>query len=67
MIFSIKGKEIGGRLIEVIAALPPSDDKDRMSFNRKRGQTLRTSAFQVNYDGIYRRIRPLVTESILPG
>ena len=35
-IISLKGKEIRGRLIEVIAALPLSDEKDKKSFNRKR-------------------------------
>jgi RNA recognition motif-containing protein len=41
-VFNLKGKEIRGRLIEVIAALPLSDDKDRMSFNRKRGRRSNT-------------------------
>jgi RNA recognition motif-containing protein len=37
-VLSLKGKEIGGREIEVITALPLSNDKERMSFNRKRGR-----------------------------
>ena len=41
-VFSLKGKIIRGRLIELIAALPLSDDKDKMSFNRKRGSRLNT-------------------------
>lgn len=36
-VFSLKGKEIKGRSIEVIEALPLSDEKDRISFNHKRG------------------------------
>jgi RNA recognition motif-containing protein len=36
-VFNMKDKEIGGRVIEVISALPLSDNKDRMSFNHKRG------------------------------
>jgi RNA recognition motif-containing protein len=35
-IVGLKGKEIGGRLIEVIAALPLSDNKDKWFFNSKR-------------------------------
>jgi RNA recognition motif-containing protein len=35
-VISLKGKEIGGRVIEVIAALPLSDSKDKWSFNSKR-------------------------------
>ena len=35
-IVNLKGKEIGGRVIEVIAALPLSDNKDKWSFNSKR-------------------------------
>ena len=35
-IVSLQGKEIGGRLIEVIAALPLSDDKDKWYLNSKR-------------------------------
>ncbi len=41
-VFSLKGKEIHGRSIEVIAALPLSDAKDRLSFNHKRGKHLHT-------------------------
>ena len=41
-VFNLKGKEIGGRSIEVIAALPLSDNKDKMSFNRKRGSRYHT-------------------------
>ena len=37
-VLSLKGKEIGGRSIEVITALPLSNDKERLSFNRKRGR-----------------------------
>jgi len=37
-VFYLKGKEIGGRSIEVIAALPLSNDKERLSYNRKRGR-----------------------------
>src|SRR4030042_5136403 len=36
-VFNLKGKEIHGRSIEVISALPLSDNKDKMSFNRKKG------------------------------
>ena len=36
-VFNLKDKEIGGRVIEVISALPLSDNKDKVSFNRKRG------------------------------
>ena len=39
---SLKGKELRGRSIEVITALPLSDYKDRTSFNRKRGSRLKT-------------------------
>jgi RNA recognition motif-containing protein len=39
-VFSLKGKEIKGRLIEVIAALPLSNDEDKKSFNRKKGKHL---------------------------
>ncbi|OGO59345.1 MAG: hypothetical protein A2025_02555 [Chloroflexi bacterium RBG_19FT_COMBO_47_15] len=35
-IINLKGKEIGGRLIEIIAALPLSDNKDRISLNSKK-------------------------------
>ena len=41
-IISLKGKEIRGRLIEVIAALPLSDEKDKKSFNKKRGSRFNT-------------------------
>ena len=37
-VFYLKGKEMHGRSIEVISALPLSNDKERMSFNRKRGR-----------------------------
>lgn len=35
-VFNLKGKEIHGRSIEVIAALPLSDNKDKWSFNSKK-------------------------------
>ncbi|MBN2463640.1 MAG: RNA-binding protein [Dehalococcoidia bacterium] len=35
-IISLVGKIIRGRLIEIIEALPLSDEKDKISFNRKR-------------------------------
>src|SRR4030042_6444338 len=35
-IISLVGKIIRDRLIEIIEALPLSDEKDKMSFNRKR-------------------------------
>jgi RNA recognition motif-containing protein len=35
-IISLVGKVIRDRLIEIIEALPLSDEKDKMSFNRKR-------------------------------
>jgi len=35
-VFNLKGKEIGGRVIEVISALPLSDDKEKWSFNSKK-------------------------------
>jgi len=41
-VFKLKGKEIGGREIEVITALPLSNDKQRMSFNIKKGRHLHT-------------------------
>jgi len=37
-VLSLGGKEIGGRVIEVISALPLSNDKERLSFNRRRGR-----------------------------
>jgi RNA recognition motif-containing protein len=37
-VLSLSGKEIGGRVIEVITALPLSSEKDRKPFNRKRGK-----------------------------
>ena len=37
-VLSLRGKEIGGRVIEVISALPLSNDKERLSFNRRRGR-----------------------------
>jgi len=37
-VLNLKGKEIHGRSIEVITALPLSNDKERLSFNRKRGR-----------------------------
>jgi RNA recognition motif-containing protein len=41
-VFSLKGKEIGGRVIEVITALPLSDSKYRLSLNRKKGKHYHT-------------------------
>jgi RNA recognition motif-containing protein len=41
-IISLRGKEIGGRVIEVISALPLSDNKDKWAFNRKRGSGYHT-------------------------
>src|SRR4030042_2151840 len=41
-VINLKGKEIGGRSIEVIAALPLSDNKDKMSFHRQRGSRYHT-------------------------
>jgi RNA recognition motif-containing protein len=35
-VLNLKGKEIGGRVIEVISALPLSDEKDKKPFNKKR-------------------------------
>ncbi|MBM4446011.1 MAG: RNA-binding protein [Chloroflexi bacterium] len=35
-VFNLKGKEIGGRVIEVISALPLSDNKDKWFLNSKR-------------------------------
>ena len=43
-IISLVGKEIGGRLIEVVEALPLSDEKDRISFNRKRNKHFHTKS-----------------------
>lgn len=37
-VLSLRGKEIGGRVIEVITALPLSSEKDRKPFNHKRGR-----------------------------
>ena len=37
-VLSLRGKEIGGRLIEVITALPLSSEKERKPFNHKRGR-----------------------------
>jgi RNA recognition motif-containing protein len=41
-VFNLKGKEIRGRLIEVIAALPLSDEKDKKPFNKKRVRRFNT-------------------------
>jgi RNA recognition motif-containing protein len=41
-IISLRGKEIGGRLIEVISALPLSDTKEKWSFNSKRASRYHT-------------------------
>jgi len=35
-VFNLNGKEIGGRVIEVITALPLSDSKEKWSFNSKK-------------------------------
>ena len=40
-VFNLKGKEIGGRVIEVITALPLSSEKDRKPFSHKRGRPQR--------------------------
>ena len=37
-VLSLKGKEIGGREIEVITALPLSDSKYRLPYQHKRGR-----------------------------
>jgi RNA recognition motif-containing protein len=37
-VFSLQGKEIKGRSIEVIAALPLSSEKERKPFNHKTGR-----------------------------
>jgi RNA recognition motif-containing protein len=37
-VFNLKGKEIHGRSIEVISALPLSSEKERKPFNHKRGR-----------------------------
>jgi len=41
-VFNLKGKEIGGRVIEVISALPLSDEKDKKPFNKKRVRRFNT-------------------------
>jgi len=41
-IISLRGKVIGGRVIEVISALPLSDNKDKWSFNSKRSSRYHT-------------------------
>ena len=41
-IISLRGKEIGGLVIEVISALPLSDNKDKWSFNSKRASRYST-------------------------
>jgi RNA recognition motif-containing protein len=41
-VFYLKGKEIRGRSIEVIAALPLSNAKERLSYNRKKGKHFHT-------------------------
>jgi RNA recognition motif-containing protein len=41
-ITSLVGKVIRGRLIEIIEALPLSNEKDKISFNRKRASRLNT-------------------------
>ena len=40
-VFNLQGKEIGGRVIEVISALPLSSEKERKPFNHKRGRPQR--------------------------
>jgi len=37
-VFSLKGKVIRGRSIEVIAALPLSNEREKKPFNHKRGR-----------------------------
>jgi RNA recognition motif-containing protein len=37
-VFSLQGKEIHGRSIEVISALPLSSEKERRPFSHKRGR-----------------------------
>jgi len=37
-VLNLQGKEIGGRVIEVITALPLSSEKDRKPFSHKRGR-----------------------------
>ncbi len=39
-VINLKGKEIGGRTIEVISALPLSSEKERRPFSHKRGKHL---------------------------
>jgi cold-inducible RNA-binding protein len=49
-VLSLQGKEIGGRVIEVITALPLSDSKYRLALNRKRGKhyhTRRQPGYQI--------------------
>jgi RNA recognition motif-containing protein len=40
-VFNLKGKEIHGRVIEVISALPLSSEKERRPFSHKRGRPQR--------------------------
>jgi cold-inducible RNA-binding protein len=37
-VLNLSGKEIGGRVIEVITALPLSSEKERRPFSHKRGK-----------------------------
>ena len=41
-VFYLKGKEIRGRSIEVISALPLSNEREKKPFNRKRGRPSNT-------------------------